>query len=97
MGFLLEYDGQAAGFFHVSLRWASEVGGIECWLEDLFVLKDFQNKGIGSSVLRFLKKEIPAKRYRLEVEEENCGAIALYQKNGFSFLPYKQMICDGKD
>ena len=34
------------------------------------------------------------KRFRLEVTRSNEGAVRLYEKLGFSFLEYDQMVLD---
>ena len=49
---------------------------------------------IGGAFLDFVKKRYSTNRFRLEVEEENHRAVALYRKHGFEFLSYRQMICD---
>ena len=33
-----------------------------------------------------------AKRFRLEVEEDNIPAVNAYKKQGFEYLEYKQMV-----
>ena len=96
-GFLFEKEGQIAGFGQISFRYGSEAGGIECWFEDLYVKEAFRCLGIGGRFMDYVMEHFPAPRYRLEAEEGNPRAIALYKKKGFSFLPYKQMICDRKD
>ena len=96
-GFLFEEDENVVGFGQISFRFGSEVAGIECWFEDLYVKEAYRNKGICGGFIDYIKANFPAARYRLEVEEENVGAVALYKKKGFCFLPYKQMICDRKE
>lgn len=96
-GYLFEYDGKTAGFGQLSFRFSSEAGGLECWIEDLFVKEEYQGLGIGSAFFDFVLEAFPCSRYRLEVEEENNRAIALYQKKNFHFLPYRQMILDRKE
>ena len=94
--FLLELDFQCVGVGQISFRYGSEVGGMECWFEDLYVLEDYRSLGIGGRFIDYIKEHFPSARYRLEVEDSNPRAIALYEKKGFSALPYKQMICDLK-
>ena len=49
--------------------------------------------GIGTAFFRFLdeKYKDQAVRFRLEVEEENERAVAVYKKAGYHPLPYMQM------
>ena len=45
--------------------------------------------------MAWLEKEYPAAcRFRLEVTQVNQGAVRLYQKAGYQFLRYNQMILD---
>ena len=92
--FLFSFAGEIAGYGLVSKRFSTEAGGLECWVEDLLVLPKFRGKGIGGAFLDFVKKRYSTNRFRLEVEEENHRAVALYRKHGFEFLSYRQMICD---
>lgn len=92
--FLFSFAGEIAGYGLVSKRFSTEAGGLECWVEDLFVLPKFRGQGIGGAFLDFVKKRYSTNRFRLEVEEENHRAVALYRKHGFEFLSYRQMICD---
>ena len=94
-GYILSDDGEDAGYAVVSKMWAVEAGGLCVWVEDIYIRATHRGKGLGSAFFRFLKQTYPeAGRFRLEVEQDNVSAVALYRKNGFSFLPYEQMICD---
>ena len=68
------------------------------WLEDIYILEQFRGKGLGKELFAYLDENYSAKfgRLRLEVEDDNEIAVALYKKNGFRFLEYKQMIKDNK-
>lgn len=94
-GFIIEYDGKICGYGVVNLTFSMEAGGDTLWLEDLYIRKDFRNKGLGKEYFNFIfKKYKKVKRFRLEVEESNPKAIKLYKSFGFDFLEYKQMILD---
>ena len=94
--FLLELEGRCVGVGQISFRYGSEAGGMECWFEDLYILEEYRSLGFGGRFIDYIKEHFPAARYRLEVEDTNPRAIALYEKKGFTLLPYKQMICDLK-
>ena len=66
------------------------------WIEELYVDSDFRGLGIGSRFFDFLKDEFKGKikRLRLEVGDENEGAKKLYERLGFEFLDYRQMVID---
>lgn len=76
-------DGRIAGLLHLGSR-----GGEIDWLEDLFVLPDFQKRGIGSETVRLAEeivKEYSQSMY-IEAAARNEGAIRLYKKLGYSCL-----------
>ena len=63
--FLFSFAGEIAGYGLVSKRFSTEAGGLECWVEDLFVLPEFRGKGIGGAFLDFVKKSKNQKKHRL--------------------------------
>lgn len=95
-GFMFEQSGKAAGYAIVSMKFETEVGGIAAWIEELFVDDDFRGRGIGTEFFDFLKAEFKGqiKRIRLEVGDENDDAKRLYERLGFEFLDYRQMVID---
>ena len=97
-GIMFEHDGKAAGYAVVSMKFETEVGGMAAWIEELYVDDEFRNKGIGKAFFDFLKDELKGKikRIRLEVGDENDGAKRLYQRLGFEYLDYRQMVLDNE-
>ncbi len=95
-GFILEADGKPAGYSVVSMKFETEVGGLAAWIEELFVEEEYRSKGIGKEFFEFIENEFKGKirRIRLEVGEDNLGAIKLYKSLGFEFLDYRQMTID---
>ncbi len=95
-GIMFEADKTVAGYAIVSLKFETEVGGIAAWIEELFVEEEFRNMGLGKSFFAYLQNEMQGKikRIRLEVGEDNHGAIRLYKNLGFEFLDYRQMVLD---
>jgi len=93
--FIIEDDGAPVGFALTSFYYATEVGGIVVLLEDIYLDETCRGKGFGSKFMEFMEKEFPtAKRFRLEVAEENTRAIGLYKKLGYEVLEYVQMVKD---
>ena len=41
--------------------------------------------------MRFIEEKYPDSVLRLEVEEENDRAVAVYEKCGFEVIPYMEM------
>lgn len=90
-GFVFELDGTVAGYALLAKTFSQEAGGLVVWIEEIYVKPQFRGKGLGGEFFKFLEKERPAARYRLEIEPENERAVALYRKNGFEMMPYGQM------
>lgn len=92
--FLFECDGVVAGYALLAKTFSQEAGGLTVWIEEIYLREQFRSQGLGSEFFAFLESEIPARRYRLEIEPENERAVALYKKRGFKFLEYGQMVKD---
>lgn len=84
------------GYALLAHTWSQEAGGEVVWIEEIYLEPEARGKGYGSEFFRFLETEFAprAKRFRLEVEKENEGAVSLYEKLGFEFFPYDQMRKD---
>lgn len=94
-GLLLREEGRAVGYCYVTGYYAAEVGGRCLMIEELYFTPDCRGKGYGTAVFAWLMEQYPQfKRLRLEVTEANQGAVRLYQKLGFRFLQYGQMVLD---
>ncbi len=90
--FMLETEGTVAGYGLIAKTFSQEAGGIQVWIEELYIRPEFRSKGLGSEFFKEIERLVPAARYRLEIEPENEGAVRLYRRLGFSDLPYGQMI-----
>ena len=94
-GLMIEDEGRPVGFGLLSFTFATEVGGTEVLLEDLFIDDTCRGKGLGTRFFEFVAVEYPdVRRIRLEVTPENTKAQDLYRRLGFEVLPYVQMIKD---
>ena len=74
--YLLVWNQEIVGYLGLEHKSFTE------FLSKLYILPDFQGKGIGQQVLNFVEKQA---EYPIElvVQEENVSAIAFYKKNGF--------------
>ncbi|MBZ5553018.1 MAG: GNAT family N-acetyltransferase [Acidobacteriia bacterium] len=55
----------------------------------IFVLQEFQNRGIGTQLIQLAKRAAMAAAYRqiwISVESSNLQAIRVFQKNSFQFI-----------
>ncbi len=91
-GFVFEIEGEIVGYGMLSKGFSTESGKRRIWIEDVYVLEKYRGEGIGGGFLDFVSEKYPECVIRLEVEEENDRAVEVYQKHGFKFIPYKEMI-----
>ena len=90
--YIFEHEGKIAGYALTARTFSQEAGGLCVFVEEVFVLPEYRSMGFGSEFFSYLMRDEPdVKRLRLEVEEENPRAIALYKRMGFNFLEYLQM------
>ena len=94
--FLFECENEAAGYGLIAKTYSQEAGGMVWWIEEVYVREAFRSKGIGRKFFAYLDKVkgSAVTRMRLEVEEDNTRAVALYKKLGYKPLEYAQMIKD---
>ena len=94
-GLLIQWDGQPAGYMYLTQCYSAEVGGRCVFIEEIFLKEEYRRRGLGAQVMAWLEGEYPAaRRFRLEVTQANQGAISLYQRAGYTFLRYDQMVLD---
>lgn len=90
-GFIFENETEIMGYGMIAKSFSTEFGKPCIWIEDLYLKEEYRGKGIGSCFFTYLEKEYPNTIMRLEVEEENTRAVAVYKKNGYEELPYMEM------
>lgn len=91
-GFVFEDGGTLAGYSMISKGYTTEYGGLCIWLEDLYIKPEYRRQGIGSALFGYLEERYPqAVRFKLEVEQENEGAIQTYRRSGYRISPYFEM------
>ena len=89
-GYILE-DGEIQGYAMVAKSFSTEFGKPCIWIEDIYIREAFRGQGIGKQFFAFITEKYAGCLFRLEVEEENAPAVALYEKCGFNELPYMEM------
>lgn len=90
-GYIFEKEKEIVGYGMIAKSFSTEFGKPCIWIEDLYLKEEYRGRGIGSKFFIYLEKEYPNTILRLEVEEDNIRAIAVYQKNGYETLPYMEM------
>ncbi len=90
-GYVFENSGDIQGYAMIAKSFSTEFGKPCIWIEDLYIREEYRGCGIGSLFMDFVTKEYTDCIYRLEVEEDNKNALRLYEKSGFTILPYMEM------
>lgn len=91
-GFILEYEGVTVGYAMTAHSFSTEFGKRCVWLEDLYIKDAYRGRGFGNAFFDYIEARCPGVLFRLEAEEENRGAVALYRKRGYGTLPYLEMV-----
>ena len=94
--FLLEYEGETAGYALIAKTFSQEAGGMVWWIEEVYIRELFRSKGLGREFFEYIENHMDegVARLRLEVEEENIRAVSLYERLGYKVLDYMQMVKD---
>lgn len=90
-GYVMQTSDDIQGYAMVAKSFSTEFGKPCIWLEDLYIKDEYRGLGIGKKFMEFLTGKYTDCIFRLEVEEENKRAFELYEKSGFSVLPYMEM------
>ena len=90
-GYVFEDGGEIIGYGMLAKSFSTEFGKPCIWIEDLYIKELHRGMGIGSAFFNMISEKYPDHLLRLEAEEENERAIAVYKKNGFEVLPYLEM------
>ena len=94
-GVLVSRGEEAVGYVYLTFCYSAEVGGRCVFIEEIFLKEQFRGMGLGREIMNWMEKEYPAvRRFRLEVTQVNKSAIRLYEKSGYKYLRYDQMVFD---
>jgi len=80
---------QIIGFAAISLAWTLEHGGKTAWLDELYLLPEYREGGLGSKLLEAViaeTRQLGCLAIDLEVEQEHFRAENLYKRFGFEKL-----------
>ena len=90
-GYVFDNNDDIVGYGMLAKSFSTEYGKACIWIEDIYIEEEFRGCGLGSEFFDFIEKKYDNCIFRLEVEEENERALRVYKKNGFEFMPYKEM------
>jgi ribosomal protein S18 acetylase RimI-like enzyme len=88
---VIENETGILGYTMVAKSFSTEFGKACIWIEDLYIKEQYRGMGLGRQLLDFITSKYTDCIFRLEAEAENEHAIRLYQKCGFSVLPYLEL------
>jgi ribosomal protein S18 acetylase RimI-like enzyme len=84
---IIEADGQAAGYIVLTLTYSMEYGGLAAFVDDLYVRAEARDSGLGSAALGeaiAFSKSHGVRAVHLEVGRDNDRAQHVYRKSGFA-------------
>ena len=84
--FVAELDIVLVGYAVIGWGWGIESGGKEALIDEVFVLKNHRNQGIGAKMLSEVMTQLErhnTKAVFLETEAQNPNSRKLYQNLGF--------------
>jgi ribosomal protein S18 acetylase RimI-like enzyme len=84
--YMLEYQGQPAGFFVLTIGYSVENGGNDGFIDDLYLIPPLRGRGLGKRAVELAiiaARDVGIRALLLEVEANNHRAYALYEKMGF--------------
>lgn len=90
-GYVFASNEKILGYAMLAKSFSTEFGKQCIWLEDLYLKSEFRGQGIIPKFIKYLEEKYKECIFRLEVENENTHAVHVYQKSGFSSLPYVEM------
>jgi ribosomal protein S18 acetylase RimI-like enzyme len=80
-------DSPPAGVLQLRFRFSVWKAAPDAWIEDVYVVPAARRRGVGDAlVARAVERaaERGARRVELDCNEDNAGALALYERHGFS-------------
>lgn len=93
--FMIECDDEVIGYCMISKTYSQEAASMVLLVEELYIVEEHRSKGVATKVFKYLfDKYGKFGRIRLEVVEDNYRARKLYERLGFEYLNYMQMIID---
>lgn len=90
-GFVFTSEEKILGYAMLAKSFSTEFGKPCIWLEDLYLKPEYRGNGIVPKFINFVENTYKNSILRLEVEYENAHAVHVYEKSGFSRLPYVEM------
>ncbi len=95
---IAEWDGRVAGQTMITYEWSDWRNGVFWWIQSVYVLPEFRNRGIFRALMEQVEKEAGAAGgvcgVRLYVESNNQRAQEVYCRLGFQNTAYRMLEKD---
>lgn len=88
MIWLISFESKLVGYLAVTFGFSLEFGGKDAFIDEFFILEEYRNQGIGSSVLKLAEQSLKQQKVlalHLEVNAEHDAAKHFYEARGFRF------------
>ena len=88
-------EGACIGVAYVSFIWALEHGGHAGWLEELYVIPEHRDSGVGTQLLEGVISAATAAdcaALDLEIDSGHERVRSLYERQGFTALPRGRVV-----
>jgi ribosomal protein S18 acetylase RimI-like enzyme len=86
---IIFHDSQPMGYVVLTLRFSMEYGGLDAFIDDLFIRAPYRRRGLGRALIDALFEECERRgvlAVHVEVGQDNAAANALYSSYGLK--PY---------
>jgi GNAT superfamily N-acetyltransferase len=90
---LVAHGPEPIGVAALAYTWTLEHGGLVAWLDELFVVPQHRDRGVGQALLRRavdVARESGCRAVELEVDADHARVEQLYQREGFVSLPRRR-------
>lgn len=94
--FIIFHDAEPAGYIVLTLRFSMEYGGLDAFIDDLFIRSSRRRRGLGRELLNAFFDECRRRKVlavHVEVGHDNVAAQALYRSYGLeTYKDGRQML-----
>jgi ribosomal protein S18 acetylase RimI-like enzyme len=91
---------EAVGLAFLTYSWTPEIGGMACWLDELYVRPAHRGAGLGALLLKAVIahcRERGCCSVDLQVEHSHERVVSLYDRHGFREQPRRTFRLDLRD
>ncbi len=92
---LIDEEGQTAGYVVVTFKFSMEYGGLMACLDDLYVIPERRNRGLGTAALdnvRAFCEALEIRAITVEAASNKGPAQTVYRRFGLTEAPGRQLL-----